>query len=1186
MYFPGKSTCDRWQQKSKTTPRKQLQQLQQQANTVHPVSESSTQLHGYSSFSSGNQQLVVLKSALLPSKTSPPLNYLSVSHPKEFLQINPYPEQKNLSPLCILEGLTPSPSSEVTIPYLISSACSSSVNPKSFCTQSAVSIKNKSQQTHQFQYQQYCGIPSTSYQLEMFQPPPRERGKNLHSHDSSHDIISQNISRYNQSENSPSESQPLSVQSLKNFDLEIDSSTNANTVATIQSTWLSAQPLANVHLVMGLAAGNVLKKKDTTNKETYPTSTTRQSISGENPGKPHKLSQDSTSFDFTNEAAKMVSTLCNSNTMKETDTADHQNAETTKCEGRHVVSTKTEEINVSTNDKGSTQFKKTESKASSAMTVNNKDWILMNKSNSGDEESVNNDVNVSSLSLEDNENNTDDFELKLSPSSNSSCGTDNKSKEPIKSNVSCHTSDICDEQQKFCKTTVKGCDEINKIIQEFMSPSLEGLSQFCCEVQQSISKPKSLFLGESVQKELIVGFLRLANSWSDLLPVFGAVGGEVAHVYQDWTYASRKLMEEMIKIFEHQVTLNEEKCNSNTVAVATRHPNHHCVSTAPVYSTPSSIQQNHKPNRRVQRFSDTHAQVANSHNQSSIKSFKENNKRSNFIASSAVSSHSAYSNSQSDPQIHTGYKGKQKNNIAGKKALSPSNIEVQLQDKVVTKQWKEQQYKANKPSPVGKMIPLRQIATPQSSSQHSDLSSWFQSFSNSYPENTYKVLYTNELNHPTYMETPIILSQNIPEQSFIKSSFQPNCRKQVNSTKVNSWPNRKNNYHQNPSCNTARIALCDEQDSFSSDVVHDRTYIKTGSYDTPKKVTHNITPNTHNSASQSLTSVGVKMTAPFPATSIVSPPIRTLEMNPKIVRHKKDQSPTEISDALWKKACQSAGSLLETLQSSESVSLTSACDLNLEEIRKIVSGDQAGSENEEKAENNLEKNNIERKEMEVSKKHFSVKQKGSAVKTDHWLMHTLNSVSKLQNDSEIQSSHKTENEKLSLETASRNILTERCTSANSQGVQTVEISNTERLNQLKNTLNHKEYNKDDQTPKSRKPSNVKKHHHESKNNTDSRKRKLQERSPTEEQKVTEIPNKEAQNALGASSGNKPKPDIHNRSTWNVWYSSRKRRGLSPIAINKLENILNVIWNLESSDFVKYPVSSNDVSIVTLHFLQE
>jgi hypothetical protein len=111
-------------------------------------------------------------------------------------------------------------------------------------------------------------------------------------------------------------------------------------------------------------------------------------------------------------------------------------------------------------------------------------------------------------------------------------------------------------------------------------------------------------------------------------------------------------------------------------------------------------------------------------------------------------------------------------------------------------------------------------------------------------------------------------------------------------------------------------------------------------------------------------------------------------------------------------------------------------------------------------------------------------------------------------------------------------------------------------------------------------------------NIDSRKKKLQDKSPTDEQQDIQVKYQDSiqphtrfsawsqSQAVLAVKDRKPQYDIYNKATQNVWYTSKYQRGLSSVAISKLQNIINVVWNMETSDFVKYPVSSSDVSIPT------
>jgi hypothetical protein len=109
-------------------------------------------------------------------------------------------------------------------------------------------------------------------------------------------------------------------------------------------------------------------------------------------------------------------------------------------------------------------------------------------------------------------------------------------------------------------------------------------------------------------------------------------------------------------------------------------------------------------------------------------------------------------------------------------------------------------------------------------------------------------------------------------------------------------------------------------------------------------------------------------------------------------------------------------------------------------------------------------------------------------------------------------------------------------------------------------------------------------------NSHSRNRKLQKPSATEEHKVMQTTNQGSMKAHAQSltrqqdqanlANNRTKPNsaLHNKTTWNILYSSRHRLGLTPVTVNKLEHILSVIWNMETSDFIKYPVSSSEVSV--------
>nr|CAD7403605.1 unnamed protein product [Timema cristinae] len=53
-----------------------------------------------------------------------------------------------------------------------------------------------------------------------------------------------------------------------------------------------------------------------------------------------------------------------------------------------------------------------------------------------------------------------------------------------------------------------------------------------------------------------------------------------------------------------------------------------------------------------------------------------------------------------------------------------------------------------------------------------------------------------------------------------------------------------------------------------------------------------------------------------------------------------------------------------------------------------------------------------------------------------------------------------------------------------------------------------------------------------------------------------------------------------KERWGIWCSSRRRRGLSKMARDKLEAILNMIWNMEEAEFIKYAVVSTSTSMAS------
>ncbi|KAJ4433708.1 hypothetical protein ANN_16019 [Periplaneta americana] len=1263
-------------------------------------------------------------------------------------------------------------------------------------------------------------------------------------------------------------------------------------VTSIQSTWLSTQPLGNVHLIMGLSAGNASKKQETNenvdslpNPIARPTSISSQSVELENvqlssstdndiqTKNLHLQSDSSTSFDFSIEAEKMVSALCNSTPLKDIECRDNslpiENMDKSHNEGTqllvrrnsegHLVSlgrlkefNDGSEPNLSNNPISTRRESKLWASAA-ATESSDDDAVSINSNSSLDFQTAPETLNLHAMIDCESERNITVSPLRLSPSSNSSASTA-KINESKRNSITClqenfvnRTSEVTgprmerseesvsskrklknascqkdiwesayDEQRMFREITVKGCYEISKIIEEYiMSPSLESLNKFCMEVQQAVSKPENL-LSESVQKDVIMGFLRLANCWTNLYPCLGisqykldnldTVNVEVSRLYQNWTCASRKLMEGLIKLFENQVsnthvehTNKKDNVNlgqvhqsdlisydnqefacqsdctfgvsqgiysnnnySSTAALAdvygivtTESSDSPLVlasisenvipgyNTSPIYDVRSStvnhghIQNNlttSKSNWRLRRFTElqsenaagTRNQAAMRKNKASFQTPKENNRRWNMTSSESTASfHSTYTNpkysetphsasrkmddagtnssraSRSEPQVtndrynrhHVSNRFKQKGNTTCQKSTaSKLNVETHLRDKAIenvasNKHWKHQQsdlLQVNQKTsghevyvgkisidevdavPKHKMTPLSQIETGfQSPTQQVDLSSWFQNLGGTtLPISLESSHVTHYQNSPEYvssdrrnqsnsiMNNILVPNQDSSATSTVMSSQQSalhysyqDKRNQLISGKGKTWSNKRNtgnNYVSKksvtyPATNHTSVLIsqqCDEHDS--SDDLQDRVYMKPGSYDVPKRrpsvvSNRNATPFTINNnaiTTQRSPSPVTGVIVPFPAAPIVLPPSRSKKTAPSIFRHiltsesqdKTTSSPASVrqnnvtvdtSDLAWKAACASAGTLLETLQASNrSPKPEASKDTELERGEHTISNKTCiGNESSEGEDDPSPKCDDESKEkLMCFKKNKSIpeRRKTNVVKTDDWLISTLNNKSKLRSHNETKDNEGNEAEISSSDSARSKVnntnksCEETATHTSVQkGSDSSNPVNVQKPTSTKNMCNRRkqEGKKDDeQTLRSRKSANAttgKKshsHHNEAgRSNSDSRKRKLNERSPREDQ--TEHINSESSVSNSASTSeqtqtvqpvcnNKNKNDIRNKATWNVWYSSRRRRGLSSIAVNKLEDILNVVWNMDASDFIKYPVSSNDNDFFT------
>jgi hypothetical protein len=315
---------------------------------------------------------------------------------------------------------------------------------------------------------------------------------------------------------------------------------------------------------------------------------------------------------------------------------------------------------------------------------------------------------------------------------------------------------------------------------------------------------------------------------------------------------------------------------------------------------------------------------------------------------------------------------------------------------------------------------------------------------------------------------------------------------------------------------------------------------------------------------------------------------------------------SDISGLIWKVACGPDGTPLETLQGNIQYSKSSS-EGNVEIEDQIMMDKECMVKNRSGSTKETIKSNHEAygkdKESHCIKSSATaeIRQKRNILKTDDWLVSTLKNVSELHDDAERKFTGKEEVTFSFTHTKSP-------TSNKPEGT-----SNTENYDSFETTTNpyqqrsaasknvhvkQKQGGKKEEGKfflRSRKPvSGItrKKAHYQhqefGRSNSDSRNRKLHEHSPTEEHQAMQTKNHRSMMAYGGTfihqqgqahlpNKSKPKNDIQNKATGNISYSSRHGRGLTSVTVNKSEHILNVVWNMEASDFVKYPVSSSEVS---------
>ncbi|XP_012267277.2 uncharacterized protein LOC105692564 [Athalia rosae] len=425
------------------------------------------------------------------------------------------------------------------------------------------------------------------------------------------------------------------------------------------------------------------------------------------------------------------------------------------------------------------------------------------------------------------------------------------------------------------------------------------------------------------------------------------------------------------------------------------------------------------------------------------------------------------------------------------------------------------------------------------------------------------------------------------------------------------------------------VQQVEEYDS-SEDV---RVYMKPGSYNVPKKrhqkranrrsdsqslsknPSNGVTQNNH-PVKDKLDNFGSATTMgfPFPGNS------STLENSPRLIESAIAPSSQEFpQDITWKAACASAEILLEALNVKEGESgLIEVKGITAQVNQKVkCEGDGASSyeasEDDSGSTGKLSSSGLQSKEGKVNK---------TNVKTDSWLIRTLNNASiKQRQEPDMDSS----------ESFNSSIHEDELTTENS-------------IEKLDSTLGHSEEPRDeDQTGDLTEGNACRATYSEtvrrcasgngSKEPCRSRPQKLTLGSicatgnsiPTRksQRKESERPflshksrksigkkiakdadaqgqqneessskgkvAKEDTTRLPASKGHGKKKDGGNTNSgehgknksgdrgWSVWYSSRRRQSLSPMASRKLETIHQTIWGLKEAEMFKYPPSNSTMT---------
>nr|CAD7447633.1 unnamed protein product [Timema bartmani] len=354
----------------------------------------------------------------------------------------------------------------------------------------------------------------------------------------------------------------------------------------------------------------------------------------------------------------------------------------------------------------------------------------------------------------------------------------------------------------------------------------------------------------------------------------------------------------------------------------------------------------------------------------------------------------------------------------------------------------------------------------------------------------------------------------------------------------------------------------------------DGNYIQKGTYNPPSKSSMSKSTSVLTSKSSNCASVPDSFNSvqeTNPSENVVrlrkdyhSPDANTIHFS----MYNMYNTTKNVSDTTWKKAVAKVDTMkdpIETLvKSLQRESLNDSQDKEASKINKEYKVDQDQS--------------LEKKSSSSNDVSPEEKRKCEPIKTDNWLIKTLANASKLHGDSCLKNSEKLYGSQI-------------INSSNTKG-DTVE----EESQILESDLTCNEMIPADSrvlvmpiesTSSGRKVSREKKKNITNKQGEETlvwtpvekrglcgaRKRRFRDRAA--ERMVAEIDEEDDSRTAVVGKGY-----ARGKERWGIWCSSRRRRGLSKMARDKLEAILNMIWNMEEAEFIKYAVDSTSVSTIS------